>query len=539
MNDNVLKANGRLSTTFIMSLQRFIPRQQWERLEHLQGSQLYADFLRRLEPNGRFSLHPTAATLEEQGHALGIFRRRLLNSYFFPTYVPDTAWCATFNAALQANLNHDHPWPNDWSFSLRLTRTGQVIVNMVWEVDNVPLTEITRTLLALQGAIPYQTAGNRMTQWQVAMEIVAAFTHACGGEFVIEHAKNGRFRRPTTRIQLNKNYDTEPYVPLHDRHITFLFNQFTCNGTPVTADELRQSFAPQLFGLLQNNLMAENGRYTYPTFTPQTVQTLFHHDHANWHHELCLLTAETSLIYAPAIPHATPYFDGSHLIDQSLGYDHYWQAIARGIEFVATLKSEVQMIERLNTSQLERVPDLTAKVADGNLSRTDTKAILNMAQNIGRLFHMLPHMRDVLVPSSVFRTTHATQIFHHAMTLLGIHDIERHIETNVSELNAFIAYYNGMQLQYDAQKTNRTVLTLTIVFSILTLLFSLIAIPSFFQDGVGIHWFAPLPETTQTVWQVPPALAVLQFGLLALAALFALIMLSTLLTRLYNRYRGH
>ncbi|MCA9962812.1 MAG: hypothetical protein KC423_01165 [Anaerolineales bacterium] len=536
-----LKANGRLSTTFIMSLHRFIACKHRPLFAQLQGSDLYATFLREgLKPNGRFHPHPTEDTLQEQGHALSIFRRRLLNSYFFPTYVPDAALCASFNAALRANLNDDEPWPNAWTFSLRLTRTGQVIVKMEWDVQDMALTDITRILLCLQGAIAPTTAASsqRVTQWQVAMDIVAAFTEDCNSAFVISPEQNGRFfnRIKPIHIALSKKHDPEP-LPLHDRHLTFLFDQLTLNGRSLTADELRHSFAPQLFGLLQNTLLAENGRYTYPPFKTETVAELIQHDHANWQHELCLLTAEASLLYTPSLEPATIHFDGSHLIDHPDAYQHYWQSIARGIEFVVTLKSEVQTLERLTTGQLAQVADLAAKVTDGNLSRTDTQTILDTAQNVGLLFHMLPQMRDALVPSSVFRTTHAIQIFDRCMALLGIHDIERHIETNVQELNAFLGYYNGLQLQYDAKKTNRTVLILTIVFSMLTLLFSFVTIPSFFQDGVGLTWFKPLPKHTEAVLNVPPAIDMLWFSILALAIILVSLVLVFILPRLYNLYR--
>lgn len=512
-----LKANGRLSTTYIMSLQRFIHPSNRARFAELQGSELFANFLRHgLRPNGRFSPHPSETTLEQQGHALNIFRRRLITHYFFPAYVPNAALTTALNKALGTNLPENGLVLGHWAFSLRLTHTGQVIVQMVWDVQDLPLIEITRTLLYLQGAIPLNahSVGQRVTQWQVAMDMVAAFVEACGGQFVIGASKNGRFPRHLP-IQLTTDYDIETSFPLHDRHLTFLFDQLTLNGRSLTADDLRHAFAPHLFGLLQNSLVVENGRYTYPAFNPNTVAALFAHDHANWQHELCLLTPEASLIYAPATTTTPIYFDSSHLVDHAQSYTHYWQSIARGIEFFVTLKNEVQMLERITTEQLAKVPHLTAKVADGNLSRADTQDILKLAQNIGRLFHMLPQMRDLLVPSSLFRTTHAVQIFSHYLNLLGIGSIERHIETNVQELNAFLAYYNGMQLQYDAQKTNKTILTLTIVFSMLTIMLSLIAIPSFFQDAQSLGWFTLDPANT-TSPLVPTGATMFFWGSLAI-----------------------
>ena len=81
----------------------------------------------------------------------------------------------------------------------------------------------------------------------------------------------------------------------------------------------------------------------------------------------------------------------------------------------------------------------------------------------------------------MFRAGYATLKFKRLMDLLGIYEIERHIETNVQELNAFLAHFNSIQLQQDAQRTNT-------IFSVLTIILSVLAVPSALADLVYIKW---------------------------------------------------
>ena len=250
-------------------------------------------------------------------------------------------------------------------------------------------------------------------------------------------------------------------------------------------------------------------------------------DTASWEYEMCLMTPETTLLFCPLIAkHSSAFIAGGTRTDSTSVYYDYWRSIARGSEHVVSLKNEVQLLERETTRLLESIPELTRKVADGDLSRADQREIRALATGIAMLFKSLPQQRDALVPSSVFRSSYATQKFQRLMHLLGIYEIDRHIETNVQELNAFLAHYNSIQLQQDEQRTN-------MIFSFLTVAFTILAIPSFLADLIQIRW---LNEPEVYIWGVDRWQQFIAMGAtLRPVTLLAFVCLIAVL--LINRYR--
>jgi hypothetical protein len=228
-------------------------------------------------------------------------------------------------------------------------------------------------------------------------------------------------------------------------------------------------------GLLENSLVLGQGPSLYPTYKPDIIARVFGDDTASWQDEICLLTPETTFIWHPTTPDVELVVGGGKRSARQGLYQDYWKSIARGIEHIVALKNELQLIERETTRLLERVPDITRRATDGVLNRSDRQEISGLATGIATLFRALPQQRDLLVPSSVFRWSAAYRKFHRLMQLLGIYEIERHIQTNVEELNAFLAHFNSIQIQYDAQRSNSR-------FAWLTLVFSLMIIPSCMAD---------------------------------------------------------
>jgi hypothetical protein len=196
---------------------------------------------------------------------------------------------------------------------------------------------------------------------------------------------------------------------------------------------------------------------------------------------MCLLTPEATFMYLPTIGLNRVYISSASPTDPNVQYQAYWHGIARGIEHIITLKHELQLLERKTTSLLEKVPDLTRKVTDGNLSRSDKREITELSRGLATLFQSLPQQRDMLVASSVFRDGNAVYIFQFFIDLLGITHIEKHTQSHVEELNTFLSHYNNMQMQQDSQRTNLT-------FSLLMIAVSILVIPSFLADATQIGW---------------------------------------------------
>jgi len=500
-----LRATGVVSIVMVMNLKRFVVEEEapfmsaarrylpgWLRrrvpkhlssrecFEQVRGSGEYASFLRTLRPTRWFEIDQEEARVELHGHELSTFRQYLIDTYFFPTYRLTDSQLALTSQALRSAPDLAAQL-DGWVFKVRLTRNGLVVVKLERALDGMPLVEISQMILEIQRMPAAEGAGADArvpTQWQLAMDVVARFVEACGDQFVIETPGGTRRRRGT--IHLTHTYPRGK-LPLHDRHVVYLFSKMTAGDQEIHVQQLKEQHANEVAGLLENAVLVERGSVRYPRYKAQQIAGVLDADTASWEDEICLITSEASLIFYPLAEKATTFMSGSTRTDQKHIYADYWRSIARGIEHVVALKNEVQILERDTTRLLEKIPDITRKAADGYLSSSDQQDILDLATGIATLFKSLPQQRDALVPSSVFRSSYAAHKFKRLMELLGIHEIEHHIETNVQELNAFLAHFNGIQLQQDEQRTN-------LIFSVLTVVFSVLVVPSFLADLKQIEW---------------------------------------------------
>ena len=68
------------------------------------------------------------------------------------------------------------------------------------------------------------------------MDVAARFIEACGDQFTIKPQPHPP-RRPIT-VQLTHDYP-QTKLPLHDRHIVYLFSHITAGDQVVTAQQLK------------------------------------------------------------------------------------------------------------------------------------------------------------------------------------------------------------------------------------------------------------------------------------------------------------
>lgn len=447
--------------------------------ERLRGSSVFADFLKRhLQPGAPFRRDEEESRIETQGHELSVFRQYLIDTYFFPTYqLTDSALAIVEPSLVEDATLKEHL--KAWTFKVRLTRNGMAVVKLERSLDQVPFSAISAMIQETQRFLPTQNRPDEVrvpTQWQLAMDVVALFVKACRYQFTIPAgATDGR--SPQT-LNLHDTYRKDR-LPLHDRHIVYLFSAITVDGQAVTMADLKSRHAHEVVGLLENSLVLGQDTTVYPNYKPEIIDKIFDDDTATWQDEICLLTPESTFIWQPTLPDKELVVGGGKSAARTGLYQDYWHSIARGIEHIIALKNELQLIERETTRLLEMVPDITRRATDGTLNRGDRRAINDLATGIATLFRSLPQQRDLLVPSSVFRWSAAYRKFHRLMQLLGIYEIERHIQTNVEELNAFLAHFNSIQIQYDAQRAS-------LRFARLTLIFSLMIIPSCVADSVQV-----------------------------------------------------
>jgi hypothetical protein len=495
--DEKLCATGMVSLVMVMNLRRFIrtddaPARRRamsgnpqsavssaDMFDRLRGSAALAHFLEHdLCPSLPFVIDTDEAHVETQGHELSVFRQYLIDTYFFPTYrLTDSALAIVDPALLADPLLAAHL--RNWTFKLRLTRNGMAVVKIERHLDRVPFADISAMILETQRFLPAKhpaVNGGMPTQWQLAMDVVALFVRSCTYRFVVRGSEESD--PAVTVINLHDTY-ASGRLPLHDRHIVYLFSEITLGSAPVGAADLRDRFGHDVVGLLENSLVLREGASHYPAYKSDLIKTIFASDMATWEDEICLLTPETSFIWHPLATGEERVIGGGKRPNTQALYQDYWKSIVRGIEHIVALKNELQLIERQTTRLLEKVPDITRRATDGSLNKADRQAINDLATGIATLFRSLPQQRDLLVPSSVFRWSAAYRKFERLMHLLGIHTIERHIQTNVEELNAFLSHFNSIQIQYASQRTS-------LRFALITLLFSLMIIPSCMADLIQV-----------------------------------------------------
>lgn len=448
--DGRLRATGVVSLVMVMNLRRFVrfddgqihgprawlamkldaakPPSSVTSFERLRGSGVFADFLKQhLQPGAPFRLDEDEAKVETQGHEMSVFRQYLIDTYFFPTYqLTDSALAVVEPSLVEDVTLKEHL--KAWTFKVRLTRNGMAVVKLERSLDQVPFSAISEMIQETQRFLPTQSLpdGVRVpTQWQLAMDVVALFVKACRYQFTIPAgAIDGRSPQV---INLHDHY-RKHRLPLHDRHIVYLFSAIAVDGQAVTLADLKGRYAHEVVGLLENSLILGHSTTAYPIYKPEIIDKVFDDDTATWQDEICLLTPETTFIWQPTPPDKALVVGGGKSANQQSLYQNYWRSIATGI---------------------------------------------------ATLFRSLPQQRDLLVPSSVFRWSAAYRKFHRLMQLLGIYEIERHIQTNVEELNAFLAHFNSIQIQYDSQRAS-------LRFARLTLIFSLMIIPSCMADSIQV-----------------------------------------------------
>jgi hypothetical protein len=491
-------ASGSLSIMMVMNLTRFIEPDSasMHRFDQVRGSPGYAAFLHRLHPSRWFEYDTTETQIEQYGHACGTFRRHLINTSFYPTYqLLDTALALPRQA-------HEHDPAcqqqiNAWTYRLRLTRNGLVVVKMEHPIETLSVIDMLQLGGNASSLLPSVNTPALPLRQHIAMEVVARFLEACGCRFVIPCSERGQCN--TLDIAFRTTYDQQR-IPLHNSHTLFYLNQVVDETGEISAQVLRERYSRVVVALVENDLPSQHATGT--NYKTDYMQQVLGKDFANKQEELCVVTAQTTVIYSPIMQTTS--------IDNNV---FFWRGIGRGIEHIVALKDELQLLERETTRLLEEVPGVMRNATDGHLSKADRQDITALAVGMSRLFQSLPRQRDMLVSSSIFRTSLPTSIFEHMMQLLGIGDIERHIDTNVEELSNFLSHFNSIQLQQDAENKS-------FILSLLTIAISILVVPSFFADGVEIGWI-----DAHTLIPVPAFRFALLALLLAVGGIWGIVLL--------------
>ncbi|MBN1964670.1 MAG: hypothetical protein JW910_08490, partial [Anaerolineae bacterium] len=304
-------------------------------------------------------------------------------------------------------------------------------------------------------------------------------------------------------------------LPLHDRYTTLHLTYVHRNGEMVPPNAFTQEYGSFALGMTRLATVLRGGA-ARDMRRRRVVSTDDLFNLAPWNSDLCLVTNDAMLIYSAPPP------DLEHLPDpEGFSRDEFWRGVARGVEWLATLRTEWQLVERQSTEMLAGISGLTARVNDGLLDEDDRLRLRLLAQGVSHAFNILPDLRYALVPSSISHATDVVLIFSQVQEQLGVEKIAAHVNTSIEELSAFLGYYSGTQLEYETrereQAENRTGLTI----SVMLILLSLISVPSLIKDASEIDWTLVASEPPEQLLAVI-VLALLPILLLAVTTWFVL-----------------
>jgi hypothetical protein len=394
--------------------------------------------LHPLAPAGR---DDAAAQLEQDAYTLRIFRSRLRDNHFFPTY--RIGWDQSVRERM-AGFAKAAAWLR-WTVRIRLTRGGLAMVLLDLPFEDETLIACSERVLELQENDPSSEQG----QWALGMIVLEAFLASINNQIAIPIDE-----RHTTTIRFGSRSTTHNPVRL-DRYIVHTLRRIAFGTRVLSPEELKREYAPILAAFMEGTLIEFNGQRRLPRYAATQANELVARDISSWSEELCLFTGESALIYCPLLGAGVAYVGGPMGL-HGRAYERYWDGIVRGIEHAVAFRAEVQQAERRTTNLLAHVPSLTRRVNQGDLTADEVEDIDHLATSLADIFDSLPELRSMAVSSTAFRADYARRKFELLLRELDVHDTLELVNTNVEQLNFFLSYYSDMRLQWQGQRTNDT-----------------------------------------------------------------------------------
>jgi hypothetical protein len=476
-----LRLSGAARLALVLDLSRFVHPDDEHDFRHLRGSEAYADALRALAPLPPFGVDERTAAVERDGYALRVFRSRLVHNHFFPTY--KVGWGDEMRARLEREGCADiRGWQHS-AARFRFTRNGLAVVTLSRDLDNLPLIACVEQMLELQSGMAGPTP-RVQDQWWLGRELLQALLDALERRIVLR--QGGK----TITIRFTDQPSGER--PLHlDRYIIYSLRGVRRGGDLVSPAELKRDHAPLVAAFLEGSLLEHEGRRRLPSYEPDAARRLLERDCSTWTDELCLFTGESALMYRPLEGNSAAYIGGP-LGLSGQAYASYWAAVERGVEHLVAFRSEAQQAERRTTDLLGKIPYLTRRVQDGQVTSAVANEIEHLAAGLSDIFDSLPDQRSQLVTANAFRADYVRRKFDILLDELDVPETLEMVNTNVEQLDFFLSYYNDMRLQWQGAKANRLTLILTVVLMFMALSSFLADTFDVFDSGRSNRLYGPL-----------------------------------------------
>lgn len=471
-----LRVSGKIHVLLALGLHDFVHPDSRELFDQLRGGRLYAEALRQFAPTSfdQFERDTEEDETVAHGYAFSIYRAHLQRHWLFDTFrmrnVPE-------NGPSAAHLNT--VWPN-FEYRIRLSRMGLLEIKLTQLIPSSgegvePLNQSLTNLLEIRSQAA-QIAREPIT-WALALHCANQFIAALPA--IELHDDDGtalghiRFQTvEATRLQLRQRYTV------------IMLNHISCAhcGQTLVADDLWQANRSIVGAVLEGGLVKNaEGRYVLPRLYEPNLQHL--RELATWENELCVFSPERCLVY---YPHSDVLMSGLGDLEAASN-ELYWRCLLRGIEHCVAVRTALQILEARTTNELGAIARLNKRVTDGDLAPEDIQGIRVLAQHLSDNFGMLPPLRDVLVPTSAFRSGDAVRIFGYLNDeVFHLPDALKHVERNIDELTSFLQYFRSIQLQeeirQDGRREQRESAQLNRVGAVVAIAALLIAAPSFCWD---------------------------------------------------------
>ncbi len=475
----LLFGSGKIYIIMAINLGRFMAEDDKKSraiFRKMRGSNKYIQFLKKLEiaaPFNKLDSHVVGGDpwIEQQGYEVGVFRKRLLENWFFPTYELDkTAGLKKIDPRFVKSEIFQKEWFRWDRFKIRLTRNGFILVKLSRKFYDTSLynlsisllepekDEVKTELFKIVSELPEPQRKSILSTidhplpWQLAYQIIRIF---------INQQKELRFdKKSAVKLTLPQDHETSPIMEKH----TVVFFRDIYTGEGNQKNKLKGStilgntnYGRAILTIWGGTLIgnAHNTEISFPSYSQREIEKVSQKNLSTWNDEICLIGCERSVLYCPLSEQSVHLPFKGQKGKKGIRYNDYWKCIIRGIEHIIALRSELQLVEYYTTREMDLISEFTQELTSQGISRQEKKEVNQLAKRVSNIFNMMPSIRDVLVAPSVFRASYAIEKFEHLINILGLREIEKHIQKNIEELNFFLSHYNNLVIQQNGARLQR------------------------------------------------------------------------------------
>lgn len=393
----------------------------------------------------------------------------------------------------------------------------QDIQALIDEDDLDAAMELIRQRKYQQGRRQFREQLDRSIQWEIAMALIERFIEVTfekrDDNYFFPKLKSDseffdlKLHRGGTRSippyndgeELKNRKDEDPIYPLHDRYVTYVFEELRapsqkeytdkendnsehqtipCDYVVTWADldpksKREKPYGKEIACLLEGVMIEEEQRKTkrFPELKKREIYQGLRLELSSWEAELCLLSQDNAVIYY----YSDPKIHFSHR--PNVPYEDYWRCILRGFEYILELRLLALLVAETSTEDLARLADLLVETDKEQNSQNGFKKqeIKDLRERMATNTRLIGHLRDATSPFFIASADYATRKFDRFIKISGLRRMIGNAEGDIQAINDFLKHHDALTEQKSEAHRNRR-------FTQVAMLLSLVAIVlSFFE----------------------------------------------------------